>query len=695
MSRNSRPILSVVVPVYRAREWIECCVRSLTRQTLDRDKYEVVIVFNGPDDGSRDLVEEVLLRDPDLNARLYTSESAGVSKARNLGVKRASGEFVSFVDADDWVSEDYLELLAREVSVGVVPVAQIVEYYESGIYKYSNSYNRMIVGREDPYADPNEFYIPLSFMACKAYPIEWARTVLFDESLNSSEDVIFNYELFARYDYMFSLFPAVVGATYFRRVTPHSVSRGDSSKYFLVEQRLAAMRQLKRIQDSAPKSKRNTLMKPLRAQMQFIGRYTPGTRNEKQDILDEIVALGVLGLPWQILHDGATRLVVATNFSPSADTGAIVTAKRIRNVGEPVDVISSDLSHVRARHWKNSLISSPYVHKHRMVQPGITSFSSVQDLLSFINAGMSVFSDWVDAGAEYQSIYSRSMWPHSHLLAAAIKRRAPDLHWVAEFSDPNSLTVEGKFRTQPEVPEELAEKFLGWGSAEHDNLLNSEPAVFRWAELLPYLYADELIFTNGNQLKIMLEHAPPGLRADIKSRAVINVHPTLPAAFYEIAQPAWVADSDRVNLAYFGDFYKTRGMSEIFDGLNELTDAELSQIRLTIFTASKHEVVRRFLHPRVASVVEICHKLEFLEFLAVLKNFDVLIVNDAQTAGHFSLNPYLPSKISDYRGASTPVWAVTESGSILSSMVFEYESRLGDKQAAVEVLRGILSSHKN
>jgi hypothetical protein len=81
----------------------------------------------------------------------------------------------------------------------------------------------------------------------------------------------------------------------------------------------------------------------------------------------------------------------------------------------------------------------------------------------------------------------------------------------------------------------------------------------------------------------------------------------------------------------------------------------------------------------------------FLEFLNLTTLFDVLLVNDAATAQHHAVNPYLPSKISDYRGSGTPIWAICEPGSILSTQPVDFSSELGDVAGATAALRALIA----
>ena len=84
-----------------------------------------------------------------------------------------------------------------------------------------------------------------------------------------------------------------------------------------------------------------------------------------------------------------------------------------------------------------------------------------------------------------------------------------------------------------------------------------------------------------------------------------------------------------------------------------------------------------------------------LEFLNLTTRFDVLVVNDAETTAHHRVNPYLPSKLADYVGSGTPVWAICEDGSELSEMEgIAYKSRLGDIDATLACLRRLLRQHE-
>lgn len=99
--------ISIIVPVYQARQHLDQCIRSLAGQTFS--DWELILVDDGSTDGSLDLCRQWAEKDPRI--RLIRQENSGVSAARNTGIEAARGQWIGFVDADDWVEPDYLQKL--------------------------------------------------------------------------------------------------------------------------------------------------------------------------------------------------------------------------------------------------------------------------------------------------------------------------------------------------------------------------------------------------------------------------------------------------------------------------------------------------------------------------------------------------------------------------------------------------------
>jgi glycosyltransferase EpsH len=102
------PKVSIIVPVYNMELYLSDCLESLLGQTL-RD-IEVVAVDDGSNDGSSDILRDTAYRDSRL--RIVRVENGGVSRARNIGIEAAMGEYIAFVDPDDWVDPEMYSLLA-------------------------------------------------------------------------------------------------------------------------------------------------------------------------------------------------------------------------------------------------------------------------------------------------------------------------------------------------------------------------------------------------------------------------------------------------------------------------------------------------------------------------------------------------------------------------------------------------------
>jgi len=103
-------LVSVIIPVYRAKEYLCECLDSILAQTYVN--FELILVDDGSPDGSGDICDEYA--EKDARVRVIHKENGGVSSARNRGMEEASGEWIAFVDADDFVALNYLEKMSGE-----------------------------------------------------------------------------------------------------------------------------------------------------------------------------------------------------------------------------------------------------------------------------------------------------------------------------------------------------------------------------------------------------------------------------------------------------------------------------------------------------------------------------------------------------------------------------------------------------
>lgn len=688
--------VSVIIPTHRGARRITACLESLAAQTLHSRLFDIVVVLNGGPDGTRAVVERFCRAHGDLPVRVLELAEAGVSLARNAGLSAATRRFVTFVDDDDTVSPGYLETLLAAAGPGVVPLAQIVDVHGDGRVVAATPVNNQTVGYAGEAVHPDRVPRALGFNACKLVPTEWARSVGYDTALRSGVDVAFFMALLARYDLRIRVChvdsgPDARNAVYYRRVRPGSVSRQAASFEFHVIGRMEVISRIDALVRGCPDERRRSVMRStIRAQVRLIGRYLDAQPGDLDRVLNTIASYRLDDFPYDQLARGRARtLVVSYCFAPYDGTSGIVAAKRVRDRGEPVDVVYNAMDTVRGLDPGTAAIGRGLIDRDiRLATP--TAFAGWRAIEAFCERGMAHLHDAASAKAGYDRLYSRVTWPASHFLAALYKIRHPQVRWSAEFSDPVSHGIDGRERTagmaDGPVLAELRAEFRRRGLPEPPT-----GNALRWCEYVAFGLADEIVFTNENQRDYMLSRCElPELAARARDLAVVSPQPTLPRHFYQLVDSGYRLDPGVVHLAYFGAFYATRGLDDVLTALAELPARRRDRLRLHVFTNTPGALRTRAAALRVQDLVAINPYVPYLEFLNLATRFDWLIVNDAATAGTHPCNPYLPSKWSDYRGSGTPVWGLVEPGSPLSRQPLHRTTPLGDVAAARDFLDSLV-----
>ena len=105
------PKVSVIVPVYNVEKYLEKCLDTLVNQTLE--DIEIIVVNDGTPDNSQQIIDKYVSNYPE-KVKSYIKENGGLSSARNFGLRMATGEYISFVDSDDYVELDMMEKLYKK-----------------------------------------------------------------------------------------------------------------------------------------------------------------------------------------------------------------------------------------------------------------------------------------------------------------------------------------------------------------------------------------------------------------------------------------------------------------------------------------------------------------------------------------------------------------------------------------------------
>jgi len=197
-------LISIVIPVYNAEKYLGGCLNSIQNQTYKN--FEVILVNDGSIDHSETICKEFV--EVDTRFRYFLKVNGGASSARNFGLDHVTGDFITFIDADDWVDENHLEVLINNIkennsdmAVSSIKKFDNVSSFEFRVYsnqeKYLLNYNKL---------NRDEFLVilPKLIHASNSYKIavsklfkkELVKDIRFDESIVYGEDLDFFFKIY-------------------------------------------------------------------------------------------------------------------------------------------------------------------------------------------------------------------------------------------------------------------------------------------------------------------------------------------------------------------------------------------------------------------------------------------------------------------------------------------------------------------
>ncbi len=496
---------------------IGAAVRSLARQTLPRDRFEVVVVQNGPADHTFKVLDEICREYPDLQVRRLTCAAPGLGRARNAGMAMARGDFVTFVDDDDTVSVGFLEGLLASSGPQTVAVAHLADVVDAD--SPPDFANRIAV--QLPHAgrtlSPGDVMVVLSYSVGKLLPTGPARYIGFDPDLRSGEDIAFYLKFFIAFPFKVRLCPIEANAVYYRRVVPGSNSRKGPSYDFSVTQRLDV---IERIEDLRPATKWQHRVVEYRtgSETGAINDFLRTNPARHPDVLAEIHRRGLTSIPYDRLNAGVARdLAVLT---PELDEPW----DRLRGLGVLMDLVQIG----------GPAIPAPPAELmdalHRIATDPTPS--SREETLAACSDGMAFLTAQDAQKGRYARVYSGPGGTAQPLLAAWYKVRHPQVAWTAEFGLQPSAP--GPTRApQSDLLDILADAVLGRGFVPpaHDDL-------HTWAVLVQCALADTIVFTDELARKRLLDSIEvPAIAARVMARSVIARDHAMLAAAYRSSRP--------------------------------------------------------------------------------------------------------------------------------------------------------------
>ncbi len=181
--KSSRIKVSVIIPVYNVEPYLRRCLDSVVNQTLK--DIEIICINDGSTDNSLKILEDYAKQDDRL--KIITIQNSGVSVARNIGIKNSTGEYIGFVDSDDWIDFDFYEKLYNSVELNNYDIvkADMIRVYSNK--SELSSLNNQI--KNNIYFFTSEFYSAI-------YKKNFLNNnkILFPVNIITGEDIVFSLQ---------------------------------------------------------------------------------------------------------------------------------------------------------------------------------------------------------------------------------------------------------------------------------------------------------------------------------------------------------------------------------------------------------------------------------------------------------------------------------------------------------------------
>lgn len=243
-------IISVIIPSYKPQNYVYECLGSLKNQTLSSEKFEILLILNGCCEPYKSQIEDYVLRNNITNLMLIQIDQAGVSNARNVGLDKACGEYICFIDDDDYISTNYLEELLKVSSVDTIGLSNVVAFNDEtrAMISYAKSYDyeKYSTRGKLPFQELRRFFSGPCMKMMHSSIIDERR---FDLHFKNGEDSLFMFLISDRIRYVNF---AVESAIYYRRIRMNSLMTSRQSLSYIIGNRVLLVINYSKIYFSNP-----------------------------------------------------------------------------------------------------------------------------------------------------------------------------------------------------------------------------------------------------------------------------------------------------------------------------------------------------------------------------------------------------------------------------------------------------------
>ncbi len=230
-------LVSIIIPAYNSEKHLKECLESAINQTYK--SIEIIIINDGSTDSSDSIIKEFLKKDNRI--KYINKKNEGVSKARNDGIRKANGEFICFVDSDDWIDNcfieqgvSYIKKYNLDIVIGglekcftnhkkkFVTKEKIPKVY---IKEDLNELENKIVGYKCKLSELDECF--MSGSVCKIFSKKTIDNISFNENIKIGEDTLFNIDVFRNAERI-GVIPDI---WYYYRINENSVTQSFNPEF--------------------------------------------------------------------------------------------------------------------------------------------------------------------------------------------------------------------------------------------------------------------------------------------------------------------------------------------------------------------------------------------------------------------------------------------------------------------------------
>lgn len=190
--------VSVIIPTYKPSDYLFECLDSIAVQTVAQKEIEILIILNGCNEPYFQQIKNYSQHHEGNHIRIFQTNQPGVSNARNIGLDHAQGDYICFIDDDDWISKQYLEELLSSASAEVLSLSNFLQMNEEGKcvpHFLTDAYKNNINKKNTNTFQLRSFY---SSVCGKLIPRGAIGKTRFDNQFRLGEDSLFMFAISKR-----------------------------------------------------------------------------------------------------------------------------------------------------------------------------------------------------------------------------------------------------------------------------------------------------------------------------------------------------------------------------------------------------------------------------------------------------------------------------------------------------------------